>query len=111
MIVMLLPVSVASLSTSSFTSSCGERVGCTCTCRCGRGIESPELAESWKDLGCYSPHPAQDVWAFGLLLLRTIGGNTPKEHNDAILAKDTRAYSATLIQAPVPYNQQVRLVS
>ena len=74
------------------------------------GFETPELAQTWMDQGCYSPHPTQDVWAFGLLLLRCIGGKIPTKHTQACAAKASLAYAASLAQAPVPYNQQVRLV-
>ena len=74
-------------------------------------MQTPELAQSWIDHGCYSPHPTQDVWAFGLLLLRCIGGKIPKDHTDAVAAGTTIAYSASLAQADVPYKEQVRVVT
>ena len=75
--------------------------------RCGRGIESPELAEAWLTNGCYHPTPAQDVWAFGLLLLRVLGGRLSTEHSTAMRDGTSIKFAASLIHAPQPYMQQV----
>ncbi|KAL3154881.1 hypothetical protein ABBQ38_011419 [Trebouxia sp. C0009 RCD-2024] len=91
---------------ASFTHHQGIPVSLTQK-RCGTGLETPELAQSWMDQGCYNPHPTQDVWAFGLLLLRCIGGKKPREHTEAFTAGTTIAYSASLAQADPPYHEQI----
>ncbi|KAL3154899.1 hypothetical protein ABBQ38_011436 [Trebouxia sp. C0009 RCD-2024] len=91
---------------ASFTHHQGTPVSLTQK-MCGTGLETPELAQSWMDQGCYNPHPTQDVWAFGLLLLRCIGGKKPREHTEAFTAGTTIAYSASLAQADPPYHEQV----
>ena len=76
-------------------------------CRCGRGIESPEIAQAWLTNGCYHPTPGQDVWAFGLLLLGAIGGMRPRDHMRAMARRSTLPYAASLVHASAPYNEQV----
>lgn len=76
-------------------------------CRCGKGIESPEMAEAWLSNGWYNPSPGQDVWAYGLLLLRIIGGRRPRQHIRAVRKGTTTSYAAGLIHAPDTYMQQV----
>ena len=78
-----------------------------CVFRCGRGIESPELAQEWLTNGCYHPTPGQDVWAFGLLLLRAMGGTRPRDHMMAIAHHTTVAYAASLVLASPTYVEQV----
>ncbi|KAL0051754.1 hypothetical protein WJX82_001591 [Trebouxia sp. C0006] len=48
-------------------------------CWCGAGCESPEVAKGYLQDGGYEPLPSSDVYAFGLLLLATIGGQQPEQ--------------------------------
>ena len=47
--------------------------------RCGAGFESPEIAKGCQQDGGYQPLPSSDVYAFGLLLLETVGGQQPQQ--------------------------------
>jgi len=47
--------------------------------RCGAGCEPPEVAKGCLQDGGYEPLPSSDVYAFGLLLLATIGGQQPEQ--------------------------------
>ena len=47
--------------------------------RCGAGCEPPEVAKGCLQDGGYEPLPSSDVYAFGSLLLQTIGGQQPKQ--------------------------------
>ncbi len=68
-------------------------------CRFGRGFESPELASPWLDYGCYHSSPAQNVWAFGLLLLRSMGGHKPPQHLEALRDGTNLEYLVSLAHA------------
>ena len=47
--------------------------------RCGAGFEAPEIAKGCLQDGGYQPLPSSDVYAFGLLLLETVGGQQPEQ--------------------------------
>ena len=67
-------------------------------CRCRSGYEAPEMAQEIDTLGYYSPLPAHDMWAFGLLLAEMLGIRLRQPHLDA-MADDTsaRAYAKSLL--------------
>ncbi len=47
--------------------------------RCGAGFESPQIAKGCLQDGGYEPLPSSDVYAFGVLLLETVGGQQPQQ--------------------------------
>lgn len=47
--------------------------------RCKAGIESPEIAKGCLQDGGYQPLPSSDVYALGLLMLQTVGGQQPQQ--------------------------------
>ena len=67
--------------------------------------------------GGYSPAPPQDMWAFAILLLRTVGGRRSQAHLDAIHAarmeqSDDKAlaFALSLLDPGNPeYHEQVNL--
>ena len=82
-------------------------VGC---CRAGNGIQAPEMADELAKQGHYSPLPSHNMWAFGLLLLKLLGGHYSK----ACLGFHGRRLDATLAYAqslchlrPAAYLSQV----
>lgn len=54
-------------------------------CRCGVGIEAPEMAQQLHREQLYNPDDPQDVYALGLLLLEMAGGRKPAGHEEALL--------------------------
>ena len=47
--------------------------------RCKAGIESPEIAKGCLQDGGYQPQFSSDVFALGLLMLQTVGGQQPQQ--------------------------------
>lgn len=74
-------------------------------CRCGVGLESPEVAHQWCDLRHYVPTFALDMWAFGLLLVALWGGNMPGS-----MISNCTQYLSNLVLADEQLLHKVRLV-
>ena len=55
-------------------------------CRCGVGIESPEMAEAFLRTSTYPPDGCMDIWAFGQLMLQLVGSSRPVEHDAKLRA-------------------------
>ncbi len=53
-------------------------------CRCGVGIEAPEVAQQLHREQLYNPAYPLDVYALGLLLLEMAGGRRPAGHEIAL---------------------------
>lgn len=49
-------------------------------CSCTRGLEPPEVTETFMASGQFMPDSASDVWAFGMLLVRLLRGQLPQQH-------------------------------
>ena len=58
------------------------------TCRCGPGLETPQLAQDLLLDGEYQPLFPSDVWALGLLMLDLAGGKRPAEHIRLLYSPD-----------------------
>ncbi len=82
-----LPASKQSLCTSPQT------VTVLLALRCGVGFEPPEVAKGCLQDGGYQALPSSDVYAFGSLLLQTIGGQQPEQQ---IELQGSTAYLAEL---------------
>jgi len=61
--------------------------------RCGAGFESPQIAKGCLQDGGYEALPSSDVYAFGVLLLETVGGQQPQQQ---IELQRSTAYLAEL---------------
>ena len=69
------------------------------------------MAHQLTSEGYYNPLPSHDMWAFGLLLLKLLGGDWPQAHPQAVKQgfAATLAYSNFMChQYPDAYLDQVR---
>ncbi len=73
-------------------------------CRCGTGIEAPEMAQQLHSEQLYNPDYPMDVYALGLLLLEMADGRRPAGHEDAL----QQAHSAGLLQGSAFTQQYAR---
>ena len=70
----------------------------------GIGIEAPEMADQLQKERQYSPLPSHDIWAFGLLLMRLLGGKRPEAHVQAAMSGQmlALAYAQSLCDPETP---------
>ena len=73
-------------------------------CRCGTGIEAPEMAQQLHREQLYNPDYPMDAYALGLLLLEMAGGRRPAGHEEAL----QQALSCGLLEGPACTQQYAR---
>lgn len=67
------------------SSACHQVTACWMyMCRCTRGLEPPEVAQTFLASGQFLPDYPSDVWAFGVLMVLLLRADLPEQHTQLL---------------------------